>query len=59
MIEMLPEYEVKMKEMDETSQELAQNAKTKPESEQFVNENQTLQDDFNDVKLSVETAKSK
>ena len=56
---MLPEYEVKMKEMDETSQELAQNAKTKPESDQFVNENQTLQDDFNDVKLSVETAKSK
>ena len=56
---MLPEYEVKMDEMDETSRELAQNSKTKPESDKYINENQTLQNDFNNVKLAIETAKSK
>ena len=59
MIEMLPQYEVKINELAETSRELAQNAKNKAESDKFINETQTLQNDFNVLKLSVETAKSK
>jgi hypothetical protein len=59
MIEMLPQYEVKINELVETSRELAQNAKNKAESDKFINETQTLQNDFNILKLSVETAKSK
>ena len=59
MIEMLPQYEVKINELAEISRELAQNAKNKAESDKFINETQTLQNDFNVLKLSVETAKSK
>ena len=56
---MMPKYEVKIEELEETSQKLAQNAKNKTESEQYINDTQELQNDFKDLKQSVEAAKSK
>jgi hypothetical protein len=59
MIEMLPQYEVKVNELEAISRELALNSKDKAESDKFINETQILQNDFNVLKVSVETAKSK
>ncbi|XP_028414134.1 dystrophin-like isoform X2 [Dendronephthya gigantea] len=58
MIEMLSQYEIKINELEASSQELAKNSDKKAESEKFLNETQTLQKDFSDLKLAIETAQS-
>lgn len=56
---MLPHYEVKINELEASSQELAKNSEKKAEREKFLNETQTLQNDFSELKLAVEAAQSK
>lgn len=59
MKEILPQYEVKIKELEVSSRELAGNSATKAENDRFIDETQAVQNDFNAITQSVKTAKSK
>ena len=59
MIEMLPEYEIKINELVVTGQDLAKNSKNKQESGKFLDESETLQNDFKELRQSLQSAKSK
>lgn len=56
---MLPKYEGRVRELGAMSQQLSRNSKNKTESEKYIQEYQELQKDFNEIKMSTESSKSK